>query len=201
MTSSVDIANYALNKIGASNIISFTEDSKAARIVNQRYDAARDAVFRAHPWNCLIRRAELAASATAPTFGYTKQYPLPTDPYCLRVLEFSNGSMHYPYDNPVSNTGQPAFVIEGRNILTDEGTCKIKYVAKITDGTQYDANLIETLTARLAHEIAYAITGSTTMVQLMDAQYKEQLKEARFIDATEGVPAKIEASDYIEARL
>ena len=73
MTSQVDIANYALNKIGGSNITSFTEDSKAARIVNQRYTAARDAVFRAHPWNCLIRRAELAQSTTTPTFGYSYQ--------------------------------------------------------------------------------------------------------------------------------
>jgi len=200
MTSQVDIANYALNKIGASNITSFTEDSKAARIVNQRYSAARDAVFRAHPWNCLIRRAELAQSSTTPAFGYSFQYALPTDPYCLRVLEFSNGSLSYPHDNMVSATGEPVFVIEGRNLLTNEGTAKIKYVAKIEDAAQYDANLIETISARLAHEMAYAISGSTTLVQLMEAQYQTQLKEARFVDATEGAPNRIEASDFIEAR-
>lgn len=200
MTSKVDIANYALNKIGGSNITSFTEDSKAARIVNQRYNAARDAVFRAHPWNCLIRRAELAQSSTAPAFGYTYQYALPTDPYCLRVLEFSNGSMSYPQDNMVSSNGDPVYVIEGRNLLTSEGTAKIKYVAQITDPQQYDANLVETLAARLAHEIAYAISGSTTLIQLMEVQYQTQLKEARFVDATEGATTHIEASDFIEAR-
>jgi hypothetical protein len=36
MASVVDICNSALNQIGASNIISLTEDSKAARICNQR---------------------------------------------------------------------------------------------------------------------------------------------------------------------
>ena len=143
MTSATDIANNALNVLGASNISAFDENSKAARIVNQRYDSIRDSVFRAHPWNCLIRRQDLAQSSTAPTFGYAHQYPLPTDPYCLRVLEFSNGSMSYPQDNMMNNSGGPAFVIEGRNIVTDEGTAKIKYVARITDPNEYDSGLIE----------------------------------------------------------
>ena len=47
MASIVDICNSALNQIGASNIISLTEDSKAARICNQRFEFVRDSVFRA----------------------------------------------------------------------------------------------------------------------------------------------------------
>jgi len=133
MTSTVDIANYALNIIGASNISSFDENSKVGRLVNQRYEGVRDAVFRSHPWNCLIRRAELAQEVETPTFGYAYQYNLPTDPFCLRVLEFSNGSLSYPQDNMTSNTGGPVYVIEGRKLLTDEGTARIKYIARITD--------------------------------------------------------------------
>lgn len=200
MTSNVDIANYALNIIGASNISSFDENSKPARLVNQRYDSVRNAVFRSHPWNCLIRRAELAQEVEAPAFGYTYQYALPTDPRCLRVLEFSNGSLSYPQDNMFSNTGGPVFVIEGRKLLTDEGTARIKYIASITDPNEYDAGLIEALSARLAMEIAYAITGSTSVVQLTTALYDEKMREARFIDATEGAPQKLEASDFIDAR-
>ena len=200
MTSNVDIANYALNIIGASNISSLDENSKPGRLVNQRFESVRDAVFRSHPWNCLIRRAELAQEVQAPAFGYSKQYALPSDPYCLRVLEFSNGSLSYPQDNMFSNTGGPVFVIEGRKLLTDEGTARIKYIARVTDPQQYDASLTEALAARLAMEIAYAITGSTSVVQIATALYDEKMKEARFIDATEGAPQKLEASDFIEAR-
>lgn len=200
MTSNVDIANYALNIIGASNISDFTENSKPARLVNQRYDGIRDAVFRSHPWNCLIRRAQLPQEVTAPAFGYARQYSLPTDPYCLRVLEFSNGSMSYPQDNMTSNSGGPVFVIEGRKLLTDEGTARIKYVARVTDPNEYDASLIEVLATRLAVEIAYAITGSTSVVQAAAAMYDDKIREARFVDATEGAPQRIEASDFIEAR-
>lgn len=200
MTSTVDIANYALNTLGASNISAFDENSKVGRLVNQRYEAVRDSVFRAHPWNCLIRRIELAQDSTAPAYGYTYQYTLPTDPYCLRVLEFSNGAMTYPFDNMRSNNNREPFIIEGRKLLTDEGTAKIKYVARITDPQEYDASLIEALAARLAMELCYAVTGSASMIQVTAGMYEAKLKEARFIDATEGAPQRVEASDFIEAR-
>jgi uncharacterized protein YjhX (UPF0386 family) len=200
MTTSVDIANYALNILGASTISSLSDDTKAARIINQRYDSIRDAVFRAHPWNGLISRAELAKISSAPTYGYANQYTLPTEPYCLRVLEFSNGSLSYPQDNMTNNSGGPVFVIEGRKLLTDEGTAKIKFVARVTDPNQYSASLIEALAARIATEICYPVTGSSSLTQLTAALYESKIKEARFVDSTEGAPQRIEASDFIEAR-
>jgi len=200
MASTVDIANFALNTLGATNITALDENSKPARIINQRYESVRDTVFRAHPWNCLLRRAELARESDIPAFGYAYQYALPTDPYCLRVTEFTNGTLSYPQDNMFNNSGGPVFVIEGRKLLTDEAIAKIKYVSRVTDPQQYDANLIEALAARLAMEIAYAVTGSTTMVQVTASLYEEKLKEARFVDGTEGAPQKLEASDFIEAR-
>tara|TARA_R100001594_G_scaffold111285_1_gene146043 strand:- start:1764 stop:2369 length:606 start_codon:yes stop_codon:yes gene_type:complete len=201
MTSTVDICNYALNYLGANNITALDENSKPARIINQKYNSVRDTLFRAHPWNCLLQRTELSKSTTAPAFGYSNYFPLPTDPYCLRVLEFSNGSLSYPKDSMISNSGDPVFAIEGRNLVTDEDTAKIKYVARITDPNEYDANLIDVLAARLAFEICYSITGSTSMVQLTAGIFDDKLREARFIDGTEGASPKIEASDFIEARM
>ena len=74
MASTVEICNSALNSLGASNIISLTEDSKNARLLNQRYISVRDAVFRSHNWNCLIKRVELAADTDTPAFQFTYQY-------------------------------------------------------------------------------------------------------------------------------
>ena len=60
MASVVDICNGALNQLGASTILSLTEDSKNARLCNARYTQVRDSLFRSHPWNCLVKRVELA---------------------------------------------------------------------------------------------------------------------------------------------
>lgn len=195
MASVVDICNSALNQIGASNIISLTEDSKSARICNQRYEFVRDAVFRSHPWNPLITRRVLSPDSDAPAFQFSNAFTLPVDPYCLRVLSLD-------YNDIIHR-------VEGRKILCDESTINLLYVARITDPNQYDTLLIETLTAALAADIAYPLVGSTSLAQQMKLLYDEKLKEARFVDATEGTPASItsvtdagglEADTFIRSR-
>ena len=68
MPSVVDIANEALNIIGANTISALDENSKAAIVVNQRYSTIRDSVFRDHPWNSLTKRATLARDTETPDF-------------------------------------------------------------------------------------------------------------------------------------
>ena len=177
MASDVDICNSALNMIGASNIISLTEDSKAARVCNQRYEFVRDAVFRAHPWNPLIRRIELAADEETPAFEFEKFHTLPSDPYCLRVLR--------PEDPDT------VFRVEGRKIASSTTPFKMIYVARITDPNEYDTLLIETIAARLAADISYAFVNSASLSQSMLGVYETKLSEARFVDATEGTPDNI----------
>ena len=200
MPSVVDIANQALNIIGANTISALDENSKPAVVINQRYDSIRDSVFREHPWNCLMARSTLARDTAAPDFGYTYQYTLPTLPYCIRVLEFSNRSSSYPQANMTNNTGGPVFVIEGRKLLTDEGTAKIRYIARVEDTNEYDASLIDALAAKIATEICYAITGSASLVSTTFQLYQQKLSLAKNVDATEGAPQRIEASDFIESR-
>ena len=170
MASIVDICNGALNQLGASTILTLTEDSKNARLCNARYTQVRDAVFRSHPWNCLQKRVQLAADSDAPAWGFTKQYTLPAD--CLRVLTI----LDYDAD----------YKIEGRKILTDNSTMKILYISRIEDPNEYDELLRETLSAALAADIAYAVTSSNPTASNMYNLFQDKLKDARFVDSTEG---------------
>ena len=171
MASVVDICNSALNQIGASNIIGLTEDSKAARICNQRYDFIRDYVFRAHPWNSLTTRVALAPDTATPVFEFTQQFTLPTDPFCLRVLGLSDANILYR--------------VEGRKLLCNESTIQMIYIARVTDVNEYDTLLIETLAAALAADLAYPLVGSSALGANMYSLYQTKLTEARFVDATE----------------
>ena len=170
MASVVDICNGALNQLGASTILTLTEDSKNARLCNARFTQIRDSVFRSHPWNCLQKRLQLAADSDAPAWGFTKQYTLPAD--CLRVLTI----LDYDAD----------YKIEGRKILTDNSTMKILYISRLEDPNEYDELLRETLSAALAADIAYAVTSSNPTATNMFNLFQSKLKDARFVDSTEG---------------
>ena len=192
MASAVDIANSALNLLGASTISAFTDDSKNARLVNQRYENVRNRVFRSHAWNCLHKRVQLAQNSTAPVIEYSNAYALPSD--CLRVLKVHNGTT----DSIASSID---YAVEGRKIKTDEGTVFLVYIAKITDPNEYDTYLVEALAAAIAADIAYAITNNATLANNYQNVADERLREARFVDATENSLGTIESNEFTDARL
>jgi len=192
MASAVDIANSALNLLGASTISAFTDDSKNARLVNQRYEPVRNRVFRSHAWNCLHKRVQLAQNSTAPVVEYSYAYALPSD--CLRVLKVHNGST----DSIKSDID---YKLEGRNIVTNEGTVYIIYIAIDTDPNNYDTYLQESISHQLAADLAYAVTNNATLADKYMVRADERLREARFIDATENSLGTIESSEFTDARL
>ena len=170
MASVVDICNGSLNQLGASTILTLTEDSKNARLCNARYTQVRDSLFRSHLWNCLTKRVELAKDTEVPSWGFSYQFTLPAD--CLRVVTILN----YDYD----------YKVEGRKILANHGTLKIQYISRVEDPNQYDELLRETISAALSADIAYAVTSSNPVANNMYKLFQDKLREARFVDATEG---------------
>ena len=192
MASTVDICNSALNLLGASTISALTEDTKNARLCNQRYEPIRNRVFRSHNWNCLIKRVELAQDSTGPVIEFTYGYTLPSD--CLRVLKVHNGTTD-------SIASALDYKVEGRKIVTDEGTIYLVYVALDTDPNNYDSYLYEAVSHQLAADLAYAITNNSTLANQYMSRADERLREARFIDATENALDTIEANEFTDARL
>ena len=192
MASTVDICNSALNLLGASTISALTDDSKNARLCNQRYEPIRNRVFRSHAWNCLHKRVQLAQNSTAPVVEYSYAYALPSD--CLRILKVHNGTT----DSIASSID---YKLEGRNIVTDEGTIYAIYIALITDPNEYDVYLQESISHQLAADIAYAVTNNATLANNYMARADERLREARFIDATENSLGTVESNEFTDARL
>ena len=192
MASTVDICNSALNLLGASTISALTDDSKNARLCNQRYEPVRNRVFRGHAWNCLHKRVQLAQNSTAPVVEYSNGYALPSD--CLRVLKIHTGST-----DSIASTID--YKLEGRNIVTDEGTVYLIYIALITDPNEFDVYLQESISHQLAADICYAITNNATLANNYMTRADERLREARFIDATENTLGTIESNEFTDARL
>jgi hypothetical protein len=192
MASVVNMCNSALNLLGASTISALTDDTKNARLCNQRYEPVRNRVFRSHAWNCLHKRVQLAQNTTAPIIEYSYAYALPSD--CLRVLKIHTGTTD-------SIKSAIDYKLEGRNIVTDEGTIYLVYIALETDPNNYDSYLREAISHQLAADLCYAITNNATLANNYMARADERLREARFIDATENSLGTVEANEFTDARL
>lgn len=186
MNDETALVNVSLALIGSEQIISMDEDSTPAKKAKIFFTGIRDAVQRAHPWKCCLSRASLAAETDTPAFGYSYQYALPNNPYCLRALKL--------------NEDYYTFTVEGRLLLTDYGDVSLHYISRVEDVASWDALLKQATAAALAAQLAFPIARSSKMMLDMRKYYNDVLKEARSINAMEGTPPVEQTDDWINAR-
>lgn len=188
MPSQTSICNAALLLLGADRIAAITDGTERARVLNDLWDDAVDQVLQAHPWNPALRRASLAADAAAPVWGWTRQFTLPPDPYCLRVWRLEDTTTPYR--------------VEGRKLLTDAAApLNLLYIARVTDFAEWSPALAAVLAAYLAANSAFKITGSREQAEAMQRLYAQRLRDARSLDGQEGTPEEIEVDELLTARL
>lgn len=181
---SVSIANMALTALATSRITSLTEDSEGARKVNAIYTQTRDALLEDHNWNFAREEAELSLLDETPVLGdWAYVYQLPSD--CIRVIRMEVDSN---------------FSIYGNTIYTNESSCKIEYVKKVTDEGLFSSGFVRAFAARLAMDLAYGITQSSTVAQLAAKNYQDAINQAKWSDAQEGVGVPLQKGSFINSR-
>lgn len=189
MASEVGIANAALRKLGQAPITAFSENSKAARLANERYAELRDELLHRHPWNFALKRTSLAASSTSPVWGYTYAYPLPAD--YIRAFEVNE-----------EDEGEGRWKVEDGSIVTDlSAPLEILYVYRVTDANRMSTGFREALASTLAADWAEDITGDDSVVVEKERKSRIAVAQARSNDGQEGIPDRIESDDWVNARL
>ena len=191
MATDVSICSNALRRLGDQAITSLTDDSERARLCNAFYEDARDACLRGYPWNFAINRASLAKLTTAPAYGFANQFLYRNNPYCLRVLSMEFADSIFKIENDPTN---------GRVLLTDEDSANILYIGRITNTTLFDTMFVDVLTAKLALDLAYPITGSVQLQGQMEKLYKAKLSEARSVDGQEGIIDDLVSNTFTDFR-
>lgn len=199
MSSKLDLANQALTILGAKRLTSLTDSTAHAKLVNEIIDDTIKEVMIDGAFSSTIRRASLNVTSNTPVYEYTYEYQLPTNPKCLRVVELEEIQFNY-LQYSAGYEADTGYRIEGDKLLSDTSTAKIKYIAYITDTGSYDAALNMAIKARLAADLAYPITGSSTLADRLYAKYERVLARAKSIDGQNGGQQFIKSNDLIDGR-
>lgn len=196
-----DVANRALQLVGASSIMNLTDNTVEARECSRAYDICRTAELRVHRWNFAKTRAALAPDAAEPSWGYKYQFTLPVD--CVRVLLPPDACLDWQ--------------IEGRKILTNSMTSPfgagvvdaavaaspalfIQYIADVQDVTLWDPLFVECVAARMAAAICERLTQSNQKKQDAQQQYRAAEGDARMANAFENTSVRPPTDDWLLAR-
>ena len=190
-SSATDICNLALDLLSSNTIQNVVDPSNATEeILNRWYNKSRRKVLREHPWNFATKRAVLAASATDPAFGFTYQYPLPSDFIRLMTLEDGNGDW----------ISAEYYQIENNAILYDGTTLRLRYIYDFTSVPRMDDLFIDWLVYEIALGISYKQTGSNSDIERITKLRDMTASKAKAIDGQEHPPLRVERSKIITAR-
>jgi hypothetical protein len=165
--SKVDICNLALVDLGHETIMSLEDTTAEAAICNAKIDHCIDVVSAGFNWNCGLKEVELAPLTSASSQQYDYSYQLPSD--CLKPIKIQG---HAPGKD---------YVLRGAVLCTDaESPLYLLYIKRLsTDLSCMDELMVAAVAARLASEIAYKLTGSSSKVDQMIKLYATKVQEAK----------------------
>lgn len=173
MTSQVDIGNLACIDLGAARVVSFDDGSKNAVLLSLLYEPTRRALLSDHPWTFATARANLPNSLTAPAFGWSLQYPVPAD--FLKLVQLGDDFVFY-----VNPCGEPLFTVEGRSILTDQGSpLPVRYIQDVTDTGRFSALFTLALAKSVAIAMNESLTQNLQKKQALQGELNDLIKRAK----------------------
>lgn len=182
--SEVQIANLALQILGAPSIISLTADTLSAREMNLAFASVRDAELSRRRWRFSITRTSLPALVATPDSDYAYQYQLPGN--FIRLIEGGDIRSVVDMCDYRSMNGAALYQVEGRRILTNlPAPLAIRYVSRVTDTTLFTPSFDLALAASLADQTCEKITQSTDKQVVCRSRYKDAIREAATANALE----------------
>jgi len=193
MASETSVANMGLRFIGQTAIVSRTDGSDNANIVNDIFDDVRDDLLRSHPWNFATKRIKLAQSSTLPVFEFDFAYPLPAD-WISTMSVHSNDAGHSTVLHRMELIGTQ------RAIVSSADQIYLRYVAQITDPNLWAADFRRCVSLAIGRDLAVAIASSNTLQDQLNKQLSKTMARARSADAIGASPELRQRGSWANAR-
>lgn len=187
MKSETEIANAALLLIGAKELTDLDADtSTTGRIAQRWYVHTRDTLLRSYTWNFALARQALSQDSSGPDFEYANSYTLPTKPYCLRALMM--------FDS------ESGWKIEGRKLLTDDGSVSLKYISRVTNVVDFDDLFTDAFIYKYAANMTFPVMRDKVLQRELKAEAERLAQIARTSDSMEGTFDKISNEVFLKTR-
>ncbi len=173
------IASMALIRLGGAPITDFTANTREAQVVSNMYDTVKETLFNYAQWNFATQKkilAQLSETITDP--NYTAVYSMPAN--LIRVIGVFDNNGNYYTD----------YSVENNKIYTTFSGARLQYIELQTE-SDFPAFFTECLVAKLAFEMAEAITGIGSVQERLFQEFNEKLRKARIADGQENPPQKI----------
>lgn len=172
MPSKTDIANAALDKIGAVPIADINSNaSPVERACSRNFEMAVREAGERIPWRCLKASASLTQSGTPPLrWGYS--YALPAN--FLRVNTFNQATINEQLND--------FFETDRRYLFTDEDEAYIEYNEYHENTGLYTPNFVEAVAWSLAVKIAPTVTGGVSDMEALMAGFEKAIGKAGSVD-------------------
>ncbi len=181
MATDVSICSNALLMVGAQTINSLTDGtSDRQKIAVNLYPTVRNYVLSMHPWGCCRKRVLLPPDADAvgalvvPAFDWAYQFSLPADFARMLAVGYDGYELNY--------------VIENGKLLCDSTPIPLRYAYLNTNESAWSGLLVMAVTLAMRAVLAYPVTASTSLEQLIEQSIVGTLKTARAIDSTDQPP-------------
>lgn len=170
-----DIINKALTLVGASTVISISDDSENARVLSRVYEIALRSILSECKWNFATKRSNLSSVPDTLDFddvGESYVYVKPTD--MIRIYS----------TNPVNASWRE----EGDYIMSDSAGLGVRYVYYLDTPSKYPSYFLDAFIDKLASDICYAIVNSASLAQTFFEKYvKVSLPKAVSANSQTGV--------------
>lgn len=198
MISKVQICNMALASVGASSTIqSLSESGAAARQCNVWYDLSRKMTLEAFDWSFARKPATLELDTVEdPPQNWRYRYVLPLDLVAARYIENPLG----PDEDPVPYELEALSTGDRKTLLTDMEDAILHYTWDLENTAMFSNYFVLALVSKLAENIAFPLTGKTSIKQDMGRQWFFYITSAPSQNANERQDRPPRDSDLIRAR-
>jgi hypothetical protein len=189
MASQTAICNRALETIGVAPILDISDDLPQAKALNRVWSDSLRAFLNEHPWHFAKKRADIAASATLPSWGWDFYYPVPAD--FLRLLmikdkpDFSLEAMADGSQAIAANAASPLYIL---------------YIYNLTDPARLPPHAVEALARWLANDVVAGLTESNTKSQKAQNDLGIALSRAKRINGMQKQPDPLQWGSFVESR-